>query len=88
MICIAEIDLLVTLSRYRMIGKLLTDGRFDGQQRTPNYPIFRLMIPTCVVVAMAATAGYNYRSVRLLIATISGLYFIGGTIYFTITSSY
>jgi len=71
-----------------MIAKLLTDGKFDGQRHTPHYPIFKLMIPSCIVVAMAATAGYNHHSVRLLITTIAGLYFIGGTIYFSITSSY
>lgn len=71
-----------------MIAKLLTDGKFDGHRRIPNYPLFKLMIPSCIVVAMAVTAGYNYRSVRLLISAIAGLYFIGGTIYFTITSSY
>lgn len=71
-----------------MIAKLLTDGKFGDQRHTPHYPIFKLMIPSCIVVAMAVTAGYNYRSVRLLITAITGLYFIGGTIYFTITSSY
>ena len=71
-----------------MIAKLLADGKLDDRQHTPNYPIFRLMIPSCIVVAMAVTAGYNYRSVRLLISAITGLYIAGGTIYFTVTSSY
>lgn len=81
-------DNVITIIVHRMIADLLTDGKFNGHQHTPNYPIFKLMIPSCIIVAMAVTASYNYRSARLLISTIAGLYFIGGTIYFSITSSY
>ena len=71
-----------------MIGKVLHDGRFDGPQNIPTYPVFQLMIPSTVFVTMAAAAGYKYPSVRLLIATVTGLYMIGGFVLFTTTTSY
>ena len=75
---------------YRMIGKVLHDGRFgfDAPWNIPTYPVFQLMIPSAVFITMAAAAGYKYPSVRLLTAAVTGLYMIGGYVFFTTTTSY
>jgi len=72
----------------RMIANALNNGRFDGPHNTPTYPVFQLMIPSIIFITMAAATCYKYPSVRLLTAAVTGLYAIGGFVFFTTTTSY
>jgi len=71
-----------------MIGNALNHGKFDGPLNIPTYPVIQLMIPSTIFVTMAAAAGYKFPSARLFMATVSGLYMIGGLVLFTATTSY